>query len=101
HTSKESPSVFKWVCLLVAVVALSVFGWMLNDMRLQVRGVTERADKQLDRTDRLTKQLDEHLPKLLAESERAAQTVETHLPVILADAETAADRLAQTRGLLG
>jgi hypothetical protein len=99
---------FKWVCLLVAVVALSVFGWMLNDIRLQVHGVTERADKQLDRVDKLTKQLEDHLPHLLATSEKAANTVETHLPTLVNDTETVAEhldtvtrRLAESRGLLG
>src|SRR5262245_21005675 len=87
-------SVVKWVCLLVAVVALSVFGWMLNDIRLQVRGVTERVDKQLppilERTDQMTRQLDDHLPAILADTETAADTF----------ADAARD-LEATRGLLG
>ena len=67
---------FKWTCLAVAAVALSVFGWMLNDMRLEFK--------------RLASQADQHLPKLLSESEHIAGQIDAHLPRLLNQTETAA-----------
>jgi hypothetical protein len=104
--------VFKWVCLLVAVLALSAFGWMLNDIRLQVKGLTERIDQQLPsiltETQHVTNQLDRHLPKLLDQTEQAVASVNTQLPQVLVHTETAADNLAdlsdsftQYKGLMG
>jgi hypothetical protein len=123
---KENGSVFKWACLLVAVVALAAFGWILNDVRLQVRDLaekadsqlteikrlTEKADKQLPRiltqTEAVTGQLDRHLPRLLTQTEKASDTINTHLPTLLTHSEVAVDDLAdlsdsfkQYKGLMG
>lgn len=38
---------FKWVCLAVAVIALGVFGWMVNDMRSEVAHTNEIVNKRL------------------------------------------------------
>jgi hypothetical protein len=98
---RKSPVVFKWVCLLVAVIALSVFGWMLNDIRLQVHRTAEKADN-------LAEKADKQLPAILNNAERVSAQLDKHLPVILADAESAVDSLSAasqdldlTRGLLG
>ena len=32
---------FKWVCLGVVVLFLTLFGWMVNDIRQQVRRSSE------------------------------------------------------------
>jgi hypothetical protein len=103
---------FKWICLAVAVAALGAFGWMLNDMRLESKALSAKADKQLDF-------LNSHLPKLLAETEKAAATIDkqlpplfknsddaaltlrTHLPVLLATTQTAADDVADLSGSFG
>jgi hypothetical protein len=93
---------FKWTCLLVAVLALCAFGWMLNDMRLQMGALAHKADEHLPsiltKTDRLTTQLDEHLPKLLDRTEDAVKTINTHLPVLLIHSEAAVDNLADLSG---
>jgi hypothetical protein len=118
--------VFKWACLLVAVIALSAFGWMLNDIRMEVKGLAPKADKllakadellaktdaQLPRilaqTEQLTAQLDRHLPRILAQTEQAAGTINTQLPTLLARSEVAIDNVAdlsenfkQYKGLMG
>jgi hypothetical protein len=104
--------VFKWVCLLVACAALSALGWMLNDIRLQIRGLTDQMDQHLPHilanTEQLSDQLDRKLPRLLTSAEKASTTINEHLPVLLAQATTATDNLAelsdsmaQYRGLLG
>lgn len=84
---------FKWVCLLVAVAALSAFGWMLNDVRLEIKRLTAQADQHLPRiiaqTERVTTQLDTHLPQLLNQTETAATNINTHLPTILTNSEKA------------
>src|SRR5262245_35362124 len=90
----EALSMFKWTCLLVATVVLCAFGWMLNDMRLHVKALVEKADQHLPsiltKTDRLTTQLDEHLPKLLDQTEKASVTINSHMPRLLNQTETAA-----------
>src|SRR5271163_2404377 len=62
-------SLFKWVCLLVAVVALSAFGWMLNDMRLDVKNMRQQADKLAGKADDLMTKTDKHLPRILTQTE--------------------------------
>lgn len=121
-----SSSLFRWACLLVAVVALAAFGWMLNDLRLEVKGLgrnaeqllakadllLDKTDKQLPRilseTEQVTNQLKTHLPRILAQTELAASTVNTQLPTLLARTEVAIDNVAdvsenfkQYKGLLG
>ena len=85
---------FKWVCLLVAVVALSAFGWMLNDIRIQLRS--------------LTVQTDQHLPRILTNTEQITSQLDRNLPHLLTKASTAidnlaelSDTLAQYRGVMG
>lgn len=88
---------FKWTCLAVAVIALSVFGWMLNDMRLEVKRLATKADDQLprllDKTEHVVDQLETHLPKLLNQSETAATNINRHLPPLLKNSEEAAKTL--------
>src|ERR1700678_1717168 len=98
---KGSQAMFKWVCLLVAVIALAVFGWMLNDIRLQVKRTADKADNLVDKADK-------QLPAILDHTERVSAQLDKHLPLILADAESAADSLSAssqdldlTRALLG
>lgn len=90
---------FKWVCLLVACVALGGLGWMLNDIRLQVRSLTVQMDQHLPRilanTEQVTGQVERNLPRLLSEAERASLTLNDKLPRLLANATTATDNLAE------
>jgi hypothetical protein len=117
---------FKWVCLGVAVVALAAFGWMINDVRLEVKALAQKADQiavkadelvaKTDRqlpviqtqTEQVTTQLDRHLPSLLSQTEGAARTINTHLPTLLARSEVAVDNVSdladsfkQYKGLMG
>jgi hypothetical protein len=103
---------FRWVCLLVAVAALSAYGWMLNDVRLDVKRLTERAEKQLPailtQAEQVTGQLDRQLPRLLAQTQQATGTINTYLPILLTRSEVAVDNLIdlsdnfkQYKGLMG
>jgi len=96
----------------VAVAALSAYGWMLNDIRLQIRGLTEQADRHLPRilteTEQVTGKLDQNLPRLLTAAEKASTALNDQLPRLLANAETTTDNLAnlsdsfaQYKGLMG
>jgi hypothetical protein len=112
--------------LIVAVVALAALGWMLNDMRLEVKALALKADRLADnaeavlaRTDQhlprilaqaeqATGQLDRHLPRILTQTEQAARTINTSLPTLLAHSETAVDNISdlsesfsQYKGLMG
>jgi hypothetical protein len=117
---------FKWVCLLVAIVALGGFGWILNDMRMEVKVLAEKADRltsqaevllartdeQLPRimaqTEKVTSQLDSHLPRILRTTEKASETINSQLPALLTHSETAVDSITdlsdnfkQYKGLMG
>jgi hypothetical protein len=117
---------FKWVCLLVAIVALGGLGWMLNDMRMEVKTLVEKADRltsqaevllsktdeQLPRimaqTEKVTNQLDSHLPRILRTTEKAGETINSQLPTLLNHSETAVDSITdlsdsfkQYKGLMG
>jgi hypothetical protein len=52
---------FKWVTLAVATIAVAVFGWMVNDLRLQAK--------------RATATVNENLPEILEKSRTSAQTL--------------------------
>jgi hypothetical protein len=93
---------FKWVCLGVAVVALAAYGWMLNDMRLEVKRVAEKADSHLPQiltqSEQVSTQLDRHLPRLLSQTEQAANTINNQLPTLLTDTENATLSIAELSG---
>src|SRR5262249_28455967 len=82
-------SVFKWTCLLVAVVALAGFGWMLNDMRLEVKRLAPKVEQLTDRSEDLVARLDKQLPPVLAHAERISTQLDSQLPRILAQTESA------------
>ena len=99
---------FKWVCLLVAVAALSAYGWMLNDIRLEVKGLAPRADRLMDKAEALVEKTDQYLPRLLAQTEQVATTLDGQLPTLLAHTEVAVEGVAeltdnfqQYKGLMG
>lgn len=99
---------FRWACLAVAAAALAALGWMLNDMRLQVRelaqnasdeltevrGLTTRANNILTQTESVTKQLDDKVPKILNQTEQVTGAMNRHLPKILAESEVAVTSIA-------
>src|SRR5947199_295627 len=59
---------FKWACLVVAVVFLSVLGWMINDLRVEVRRSSQIVNENLppivDKTRKATDTLLENLPEI-------------------------------------
>lgn len=72
---------FKWVCLSVAVVAVVVLGWMINDLRLEARKSVHT--------------INEHLPVIVEKTRRTADVVNDKLPGILSRAETTGTTLAE------
>jgi hypothetical protein len=89
--------VFKWICLAVAVLALGMFGWMLNDVRLEMKRLAAQAEERLPRilsqTERITTQLDSQLPRLMSQTEIAATNINRHLPPLMETSEKAATTL--------
>jgi hypothetical protein len=82
---------FKWICLSVAVVFLVVAGWMINDIRLEVRrsSGTIRATAQT---------VNEHLPAIVHQTKKAAETLAQHLPAIIHKTRTVTDTVAELAG---
>jgi hypothetical protein len=79
---------FKWVCLGVAAVFLTAAGWMLNDIRLQVRkstGIVETAGESVN----------ENLPAILEKSRQTTDTVSKNLPEVVAKAKASTEALAK------
>jgi hypothetical protein len=85
--------VFRWACLLVAVVALAAFGWMLNDMRLEVKALGQKAEKLADKTDALVDRVDKQVPQILDRADRASGQLDRQLPRILTQTEQASKAL--------
>lgn len=90
---------FKWYCLGVAVVALLVFGWMVNDMRLEIKHGAARVNEQLpqilDNTRQATTTVNEKLPRIVERVDQTTKTVSDSLPGLLAKAETTAETVAE------
>lgn len=65
HLAAQSPSsatgIFRWVCLAVAMSALGLFGWMVNDVRLELK--------------RTTAVMNDHLPVILEQTRTSTQTL--------------------------
>src|SRR5437764_15343082 len=59
---------FKWACLGVAVIFLSVLGWMINGLRGEVRRSSQIVNEDLppivDKTRKATDSLLENLPEI-------------------------------------
>jgi hypothetical protein len=80
--------VFKWACLGVATIFLIVVGWMVNDVRLEIRRSTD-----VVRTTGQT--VNEHLPTLVDRSRKATDTLAENLPEIVAKTKTTTETLAE------
>jgi hypothetical protein len=79
---------FKWICLAVAVVFLSVLTWMLNDMRLELR----RSSELLQKTG---KTINEHLPAIVDKTRKTTDSLAEHLPEIVQKLRTTASTVAE------
>jgi hypothetical protein len=81
--------VFKWACLLVAVVFLGFLGWVLNDMRLSVR----QASDTIQETGRMA---NKHLPGLLDNASKISNTMQEDLPRIRLSVRRASETIQET-----
>jgi hypothetical protein len=78
---------FKWSCFAVAVVFLAGVGWMVNDIRLEVRRTGE-----LTRSTAAT--INQHLPTIMEKSKQTTEIVVEQLPELVGDIKTTARVLA-------
>src|SRR5262245_1039209 len=78
---------FKWLCLATAVVAAVVFGWMLNNIRLDIKRTRQLVNQHLppilENTDRAVKVANERLPEILEQTTQVTKTIQEHLPETL------------------
>jgi hypothetical protein len=79
--------VFKWSCFAVAVVFLAATGWMLNDIRLEVRHAGELVRATGDTVK-------EHLPTIVEKSKQTTAVLAAQLPEIVGKVKTTTDTLA-------
>jgi hypothetical protein len=79
---------FKWICLAVAVIFLSVLAWMLNDMRLELR----RSSEMLHTTG---KTINEHLPAIVDKTRKTTDSLAEHLPEIAQKLRTTTTTVAE------
>jgi hypothetical protein len=91
---------FKWSCFALAVAALLVFGWMVNDMRLEVKEAGQKLNQHLppilQNTEKVVQTTNERLPQILEKTERVAKLVNDHLPATL----ERTDQIAETFAVL-
>lgn len=78
---------FKWTCLTVAVIFLSLLLWLVNDVRLQIRRTS-----QVVLTTGQT--VNEHLPVIVEKTRTTTDTVAEHLPEIVEKAQKSSETLA-------
>lgn len=81
--SAPSDNLFRWLCLGVAVVFLAIAGWMINDIRVQVRRSAERLPEAVEKTRQTADVLSKHLPDVVDKTRQATDTLTEHLPEIV------------------
>ncbi len=79
---------FKWLCLAVAVIFLSVLGWMVNDIRLQVR-------RSVNTVQTAGATINQELPSIVAKSKQTTDVVAEHLPEIVTKVQQTTETLAE------
>src|SRR5436305_8506901 len=80
---------FKWTCLVVAVVFLSVVLWMINDIRLQVR-------QSAAVVDRAGRTINNDLPDIVERSRKTSEAIAKNLPEVVDKVRTATDTVSKS-----
>jgi hypothetical protein len=79
---------FKWTCLAVAVVFLSVAAWMINDIRVQVR-------RSVEEVSTAGESINEALPDIVQKTRQVSDTVSKTLPEVVQHVSRSAEELAE------
>jgi hypothetical protein len=79
---------FKWVCLTVVVIFLAAAGWMINDVRLEVR----RSTQVLQTTGQT---VNEQLPAVVEKVQISADVISEKLPEIVERIGKSTETLAE------
>jgi hypothetical protein len=79
---------FKWTCLAVAVVFLAVLGWLVNDIRLEVR-----RSAQMVHSAGAT--VNQQLPAIVDKTRQTTDTLAERLPEIVDKVRTTTETLAE------
>jgi hypothetical protein len=83
---RGADAMFKWICLGVAILFLGAVGWMINDIRLQVR----RSAVVVDRIGTVVR---DDLPNIIDSSKKTSVVVSTNLPEVVEKVRDASDTL--------
>jgi hypothetical protein len=77
---------FKWACPAVVAAFLAFVGWVLNDMRLEVR----RTSRTFDQTGQT---VNEHLPGILEKTRKATDALGDDVPDLVEKTRSVTDTL--------
>jgi len=64
QSQSRSPDVFKWVCLAVATMAAGWLGWVINDLRLELKKTAGTLNRELPKILANTKTITESMKDL-------------------------------------
>jgi hypothetical protein len=87
--------VFKWICLGVAVVFLSVALWMLNDVRLHVRRSAEVVEDSGRVVHQAGEVVNNDLPEIVQRSRETSKVVSDALPEVVERVERTTEVVAE------
>jgi hypothetical protein len=79
---------FKWICLIAAVIFLTVLAWLVNDVRLQIR----QSSQVVHATGQT---INEHLPTIVDKTRKTTDTLAEHLPEIVEKTRKSTETLAE------
>jgi hypothetical protein len=79
---------FKWICLGVAVVFLSLFAWILYDVRVLIHETSEIVKSS-------GKTINEQLPTIVEKTRKTTDTLADHLPQIVEKTQKSTETLAE------
>jgi hypothetical protein len=97
---------FKWICLGVAVVFLSLVVWMINDIRLEVHrstavvrttgeSVNENLPAILEKSRQTTNALSNNLPEVVEKVRKSTDTISKNLPTMVERIDKTTEVLAE------
>jgi hypothetical protein len=79
---------FKWLCFGLGVIFVVVSLWMLNDIRLTVRGTASNIDSARE-------MVNESLPPIVAKTRESADVIAANLPEVVGRTRTTTEVLAE------
>src|SRR5947209_15496793 len=93
--SERGRSMFKWACLAVATAFLAFVGWVLNDIRVEVKRTSQRLNDSAEQFDKTGEKINENLPAILEKTRKATDALGDDLPQIVVKTRDVAETLSE------